>query len=99
MTTCELRTTADVEMYFYGELDAVDRLRVERHVRACADCRQRLDDLRAIRAALAERPAVQAPPLGDPSAGSGSLPATLSDVWSGFMRRLDTELARVAAPA
>jgi hypothetical protein len=81
MTACELRETPDVEMFFYGELDAVDRLRVDRHVRACADCRQRLDDLHAIRAALAARPAVQAPPAGD---------------WSGFMRRLDAELTRVA---
>jgi hypothetical protein len=80
MTAC----APDVEMYFYGELDAVDRLRVERHLRACADCRQRLDDLHAIRAALAARPAVQAPPAGD---------------WSGFMRRLDAELTRVGAPS
>ena len=84
MTACELRDTPDIEMYFYGELDAVDRLRVERHARACGDCRQRLDDLCAIRAALAARPAVQAPPAGD---------------WSGFMRRLDAELARVAEPS
>jgi hypothetical protein len=82
MTACELCITPDVEMYFYGELDAVDRLRVERHLRACADCRQRLDDLHAIRAALAARPAVQAPPAGD---------------WSGFMRRLDAELTRASA--
>jgi hypothetical protein len=84
MTACELRNMPDVEMYFYGELDAVDRLRVEQHVRACAECRQRLDDLHAIRAALAARPAVQAPPAGD---------------WSGFMRRLDAELTRVGAPS
>jgi hypothetical protein len=114
MTACELRNTPDVEIYFYGELDTVDRLRVERHVRGCADCRQRLDDLHAIRAALAARPAVQAPPAGDPSAGSGSWRATSSGNpstgsgspratsrgdWSGFMRRLDAELTRAGAPS
>ncbi|HXT31338.1 MAG TPA: hypothetical protein VN716_18700, partial [Vicinamibacterales bacterium] len=38
----------------------------------------RLDDLRAIRRALASRPVVDAPPAGD---------------WSGFMRRLDAAIA------
>ena len=70
MTACDL----DVVLYFYDEMDAVDRVRADAHLRDCAACRQRLDDLHAIRRALAERPQVDAPPAGD---------------WSGFMRRLD----------
>ena len=78
MSVCELVDSPDVEMYFYGELDPVDRVGVERHLRGCDACRQRLDDLHAIRHALAERPVIDAPPAGD---------------WSGFMRRLDSAVA------
>jgi len=74
MNACEFTNTPDVELYFYGELDAVERTRVEHHLRGCAECRQRLDDLHAIRRALASQPVVDAPPAND---------------WSGFMRRLD----------
>jgi hypothetical protein len=74
MNTCELSETLDVELYFYDECAAADRARVSAHLRDCAPCRQRLDDLHAIRAALASAPVVDAPPAGD---------------WSGFMRRLD----------
>jgi len=74
MTACELFETPDIELYFYGELDPVDRARVDAHLRGCTPCRQRLEDLHAIRRALADRPVVDAPPSGD---------------WSGFMRRLD----------
>src|SRR5262249_47395717 len=56
------------------ELTDADRARVDGHLRRCDACRQRLDDLHAIRRALADRPVVDAPPAGD---------------WSGFMRRLD----------
>jgi hypothetical protein len=82
MTACELFQTPDIELYFYGELDPVDRTRVEAHLRGCAPCRQRLDDLHAIRRALADCPAVDAPPAGD---------------WSGFMRRLDAAVGLHAA--
>ena len=70
MIACDL----DVVLYFYDELEAVERARAAAHLRECSECRQRLEDLHAIRRALAERPAVDAPPIGD---------------WSGFMRRLD----------
>ena len=70
MTACDL----DVVLYFYDEMDTADRVRATAHLRECAACRQRLEDLHAIRRALSERPAVDAPPAGD---------------WSGFMRRLD----------
>lgn len=78
MTACDRFESSDLELYFYGELDAVERARVELHVRDCAGCRQGLDDLHAIQRALASRPAVSAPPAGD---------------WSGFMRRLDSAVA------
>jgi hypothetical protein len=78
MTTCELRDSPDVELYFYGELTDAERARVDAHLRRCGACRQRLEDLHAIRRALADRPAVDAPPAGD---------------WSGFMRRLDAACA------
>ena len=78
MTVCDLFDSPDIELYFYNELDAAERARVEAHLRGCAACRQRLDDLRAIRRALASRPVVDAPPTGD---------------WSGFMRRLDAAIA------
>lgn len=79
MTTarCELFESPDIELYFYGELELVDRTRVDTHLRGCMSCRQRVEDLHAIRRALAARPAVVAPPAGD---------------WSGFTRRLDRAL-------
>jgi anti-sigma factor RsiW len=80
MKPCVLVDAPDIELYFYGELDANERARVEAHLRACDACRQRLDDLHAIRRALAARPAVEAPPAGD---------------WSGFMRRLDESVSPV----
>ncbi|HYX82557.1 MAG TPA: zf-HC2 domain-containing protein [Gemmatimonadales bacterium] len=73
MTACHLWDTPDIELYFYGELDAADMARVAAHLRGCAECRKRLDDLCAISRALSGPP-VEAPPAGD---------------WSGFMRRLD----------
>jgi hypothetical protein len=79
MSVCELFDSPDVEMYFYGELDEVDRARLEVHLRGCGPCRQRLEDLDAIRRALASRPLVDAPAAAD---------------WSGFMYRLDQEIAR-----
>lgn len=84
MIECELFDSPDVEMYFYGELDAAERARVEGHLTICGACRQRLEDLHAIRRALASRPVVDAPPAGD---------------WSGFTRRLDETLARTVEPA
>jgi hypothetical protein len=81
MTPCDL----DVVLYFYDEMPRDERARAADHVRHCADCRQRLDELGAIRSALASRPQVDAPPAGD---------------WSGFMRRLDEAVKpNLAAPA
>lgn len=83
MSVCELVDSADVELYFYGELDPDDRARLDVHFRGCGPCRQRLDDLHAIRHALAARALVDAPPAGD---------------WSGFMRRLDRAVAHTVEP-
>ena len=78
MNGCELFDTPEVELYFYDELGHEDRARVAAHLGVCAECRQRLEDLHAIRQALAGTPMVDAPPAGD---------------WSGFMRRLDAAVA------
>ena len=80
MSACELFDTADVELYFYGELDPVDRARVEAHlrgVRAAAGSVSRICTRSAARSRRAR--VVDAPPAGD---------------WSGFMRRLDSAVAR-----
>jgi hypothetical protein len=82
MTPCELFDAPDIELYFYGELPDADRVRVDAHLHRCDACRQRLDDLHAIRRALADRAVVVAPPTGD---------------WSGFMRRLDAAVSRSSA--
>jgi anti-sigma factor RsiW len=79
MTACD----QDVVLYFYGELDPAERARVADHLRGCAACRQRLEDLHAIRQALAASPVVDAPPAGD---------------WSGFMRRLDRTVGGASTP-
>lgn len=70
----------DVVLYFYGELDEAERAHAAAHVRGCADCRQRLEELQTISDALASRPVVDAPPAGE---------------WSGFMRRLDAAVKPV----
>ena len=76
--TCERHAAGDVELYFYDELSSERRQDVGRHLAGCEDCRGALDELHAIRAALASRPDVSAPPSGD---------------WSEFMSRLDTAVA------
>ena len=74
MSACDFAVASDIELYFYDELDAGESARVAAHLRECTDCRQRFEDLDAIRRALASVAVVDAPPAGD---------------WSGFMRRLD----------
>jgi hypothetical protein len=76
MSACDF----DIVLYFYDQMEADERVRAAAHLRECAACRQRLDDLNAIREALAERAVVNAPPAGD---------------WSGFMRRLDAAVTPV----
>jgi hypothetical protein len=78
---CDLQGSGTIELYFYGELPPAGERRVEEHVRACADCRAALEDLRAISRALAARPMVAAPGGED---------------WSGFMARLAEETAHAA---
>jgi hypothetical protein len=74
MMTCGVLAAGTIELYFYGELPLSDRPGVEAHVKHCGECRQALDDLTLIRAALSSRPDVATPPGGD---------------WSAFMTRLD----------
>jgi hypothetical protein len=86
MADCAIQANGDIELYFYGELSADERRAVERHVPVCAECRQALEELKTIGAALAARPHVDAPEDGD---------------WSGFMERLDQSIAveRETGPA
>ena len=65
MNACTILAGGAIELYFYGELAAGERQDVEDHLKACAECRDALDELHAIRAALAARPPVTAPPGGD----------------------------------
>jgi hypothetical protein len=86
MAGCATQASGDIELYFYGDLAADERRAVERHLPACAECRQALDELKTIGAALAGRPRVDAPEGGD---------------WSRFMAGLDEAIAveRETAPA
>jgi hypothetical protein len=76
--TCERHVSGDLDLYFYDELPADKREELGRHLAGCQDCRAALDELDAIRAALASRPDVSAPASGD---------------WSQFMSRLDSAIA------
>ena len=82
MNPCESSASPEIELYFYDELDAAARARVETHLQECRECRRHLDDLGVIRTALAGTPRVDAPPAAE---------------WSGFMRRLD-ERCDIASP-
>ena len=74
MKTCFVQAAGTIELYFYDELDAAARRDTERHLKTCGECRQALDELEVIRAALSTRPDVSAPAGGD---------------WTSFMARLD----------
>jgi hypothetical protein len=74
MKTCFVQAAGTIELYFYDELDAAARRETERHLNSCRECRQALDELEVIRAALLTRPDVAAPAGGD---------------WTPFMARLD----------
>ena len=82
MTACELALSPDLELYFYGELEEVDRGRVEAHLRKCEPCRRRIEDLHTISHALEKRRLVETPPGCD---------------WSGFMQRLESAVSAESA--
>lgn len=75
--TCPLQDAGTIELYFYDELPAPERRAVTGHLPACPACRQALEELAAVRAALAAQPDVAAPPDG----------------WPAFMARLDRAVA------
>lgn len=79
MTTCPIHEHGTIELFFYGELDQVERRQVEQHLRECRECAGALNELKVIRVALAARPDIAAPPAGD---------------WSRFMERLDAAVLR-----
>jgi hypothetical protein len=66
--SCAIQAAGAIELYFYGDLPARDRFAVQAHLTRCIECRQALEDLSLIRAALASRPDVAAPPDEDWSA-------------------------------
>ena len=78
MTGCPRIESGSVELYFYDELEPVERAAMARHLASCGECRQALDELTTIRAALASRPIVSAP---------------LGEDWTGFMARLKAAVA------
>ena len=78
MMRCETQTSGAIELYFYDELEPDARASIARHIRACRECADALEELRVIREALASRPDVSAPESGD---------------WSAFMSRLDGAIA------
>jgi hypothetical protein len=80
--SCDVLATGAVELYYYDELDARERAQIQAHLTRCRECASALEELEIIRRALASRPSVSAPPLGD---------------WSGFMRRLDSAIGAPAA--
>ena len=82
--TCDIQAAGTIELYFYGELPPDERATVQAHLKQCVACRQALQDLGIIRAALASRPDVATPPGGD---------------WSGFMERLQGAVAQDARDA
>ena len=76
---CDIQASGRIELYFYGELDAPARLAVDAHLDTCAECRLAIEELSLIRAVLAGRPDVSAPPAGD---------------WGPFMARLEQRVDR-----
>lgn len=75
---CQHLDGGAVELYFYEEMSEPTRESMSAHLRQCRDCATALDELKIIRAALASRPNVFAPPAED---------------WSAFMARLDAAVA------
>jgi hypothetical protein len=84
MTSCAIHDAGSIELYFYDELAPAARAAVDEHLRRCRQCKGALDELALIRDALAARPDVSAPAVGD---------------WSGFTARLDAAVRTVARPA
>jgi putative zinc finger protein len=77
VSRCDVQSAGNIELYFYGELDATARASIEAHLQRCGECTHALEELRLIRDALATRPDVSAPESGD---------------WSSFMARLDSSI-------
>lgn len=76
--TCGRHACGELDLYFYDELSSEKRQDLEHHLSGCLDCRAALEELHAIRAALALGPDVSAPASGD---------------WTDFMSRLDNAIA------
>jgi anti-sigma factor RsiW len=54
-------STVDIKAYFLGEMEARDKVQVESHLGACAECREELDRLGVMRTALQALPEEEVP--------------------------------------
>jgi hypothetical protein len=81
---CDVQASGGIELLFYGELAGAERHAVESHLAGCAECRDALEELNAIRDALATRPIVDAPPGND---------------WTPLMSRIGEAVAHEASPS
>jgi Putative zinc-finger len=98
MNTCSTRPPEAVELYFYGELTEAERARMAAHLRGCRACRQALEDLTLIRAALAAQPHAAAPAGGDWTRFMSRLQAATVDAHAAHSpRRTSARRAPVAA--
>lgn len=79
--SCGIQAAGTIDLYFYGELPLGERAAIQEHLGGCGECRQALEDLSVIRAALAVRSDVATPSGGD---------------WSAFMARLSGAITRAA---
>ncbi len=75
--TCDVLAAGTIDLYFYDELHGADRVNITTHLQQCTECRQALDDLGLIRAALDSCRQVSAPPGEDWSAFTSKLEARL----------------------
>jgi hypothetical protein len=78
MSPCGVQASGAIELLFYGELAGDARREAEAHLAACSECRSALEELGTMRAALATRPVVDAPPGED---------------WTSLMSRIDVAVA------
>lgn len=90
MTKCD-ETLELPSAYLDGELPAAERGELEAHLAACADCRRRLEGMRALKHAIARLPSREEPP--------GAVRARVQALRFGDRRRPVRRLASWAAAA
>ena len=96
--TCEWHASGNLDLYFYDELPSETREEVSRHLSSCQDCRAALEELHAIRAALASRLDVSTPASGDWSHFMREPPATIHEREAAAVAAYARRAARDAYP-